>query len=121
MIISLTLLVMAVEDWFTMKVADYLQILLLLEVLFKVGIDFPKLIVSLMIFSGYLIYEIKQEVKIGGADIKIFCSLQLIGFNLLLFTIFYACLIAIIYCLVSKRRKIPFVPFIWLGYLIVNI
>lgn len=121
MIISLTLFVMAVEDWFTMKVADYLQLLLLVEVLFKVGIDIPKLIISSMIFACYLIYEIKEDIQIGGADIKIFCSLQLMGFNLLLYTIFYACLIAIIYCLGTKHKKIPFVPFIWLGYMIVNI
>lgn len=122
MIISLVLFVMAIEDCIHMQVNDVLQIGLLVIVIYMTDITPNSVLVSTLIFLYYLYYERKNVLKIGGADIKIICSLYLLGgIEMIVEILFYASLFGILFALLTKRHKIPFVPFIWLGYVIVNV
>lgn len=132
MIVAVVLLVMAVQDFLTMKVNDILQIILLICAIYAakpsiVNIIFAVLFLALYIALTY--YKSRKnyneddlkEPQIGGADIKIVSILLLFGINFTINVLFWASLFAIIYGLVRKIKKIPFVPFLLLGYLIVYI
>lgn len=122
MIVSQILLLMAIEDIYHMQVNDILQILLLLTVLITGDVILSRVIISALGFIAYVIYERKNEIKIGGADIKILCSLFVLGgVQMIVETLFVASSFGIVYALMSKRKEIPFVPFIWMGYILVII
>lgn len=121
-IVSQILLLMAIEDMYHMQVNDIFQILLLVVVLISGDVLLPRIVVAALCFIGYVIYERKKEIKIGGADIKILCSLFILGgVQMLVETLFVASSFGIVYALMSKRKEIPFVPFIWMGYILVII
>ncbi len=120
MIVNLTLAVMAFSDMRTREVANFLQLLLFFEILIMYNVDVYNLLFAIALFLLYIVYEQTSEVKIGGADIKIICSLLLINVQMVLYIIFIASLFAIMYGKLNHKRIIPFVPFLWLGYTIVN-
>lgn len=119
--IAYTLLLMAIEDLITLKVNNWWQVLLLCEVLIKQHGNLRLIILSCFLYSGYRLTKLNKNNKIGGADIKIFCCLIILGLSNFLYIVFFASLFGILYSLVSKQKKVAFVPFIWIGYMIVNI
>lgn len=114
--IGVTLLLMAIEDCITMKVNNLWQLLLLVEVLYTKHDSIELIVLSFGLFCIYVLTTKAKETKIGGADIKIFCILLLLGYLKLLYIVITASFLGIIYCLIRKQSKIPFVPFIWIGY-----
>lgn len=118
---SSILLIMAIEDGLTFKVSNWLQLLFLLAVLSKGEVAMELIVVSFIILGLYIIYERKFELKIGGADIKIFCTLLLMGVMPTIYILFWSSFLGLVFSLVSKKKIIPYVPFLWLGYTIVNI
>ncbi|WOO86990.1 hypothetical protein RZE82_07705 [Mollicutes bacterium LVI A0039] len=104
-----------------MKVHNFLQVVLLIVTLWNNVPSISQIIISISIYIGYIIYEQKTKVKIGGADIKIVCILLLAGISNVIYMLFWASLTGLLYALVTNKHKIPFVPFIWIGYTIVNI
>lgn len=121
MIVSQVLFFMALEDIYHMKVNDILQVMLLVAVVLTGDVTVKRIIIALTLVIAYLIYDRYKDAKVGGADIKILFSLILYGgFGFVVGVLFISSLIGIIFSLLTKRKKIPYVPFIWIGYLIVN-
>lgn len=112
---------MAIEDIRTMQVSNIYQIILLTWVLVSEPMSIVLVGSSMLIYGGYLLVREKVNLKIGGADIKLFCILLLLGVKVLVMIAFWASLSGLIYSLVTSKKKIPFVPFIWLGYCLVYI
>lgn len=83
------------------------------------------LIVDFLYPEGYLllvffifIYK-KINIYIGGADLLIFCLLiTRYGIYNASLIFFYAAAFALGYCLIKKKSKIKFIPFILLGFII---
>lgn len=122
MIVSQILFVMAVEDIYHMKVSDILQVLLLVVVVLSGNITLVRISIALGLCIMYLLYKRFKDEKIGGADIKILASLVLYGgLSRLVIILFVSSILGILYSFGSKRKKIPYVPFIWIGYLVANI
>lgn len=113
---QLILFFMAIEDIRTMQVSEVYQIVLLGWVLLSGQGSIVLLLLSALVYGSYLLIRKKFNTKIGGADVKIFCILLLLGFKVVILTAFWASLTGLIYSLVTHNRKIPFVPFIWIGY-----
>lgn len=121
-VISQILLIMALEDIYHMQVNDLLQVLLLASVLLTTEVAPASIVIAAVVFMLYIVYEQKKDVKIGGADIKILCSLFILGgLSMIVGILFVASILGITYSLLSKKKRIPFVPFIWIGYILVII
>lgn len=120
MIINISLFLMAISDLRTYIVSNRLQLLLLLAVIIN---DIPRIeniILSVLLFIGYKLCYSKICTWVGGADIKIFCTLALHDIYIALMTFYIAMGLGLVYGLIRKQEKLPFVPFIWIGYSIVN-
>ncbi len=84
--------------------------------LMMVGFSYPSayiILVLTLIFYKYL------EDYIGGADLLIFCLL--ISRYSYIFTyriLFVSSLLALIYCLIFKKQRLKFIPFIFLAFLV---
>lgn len=121
MIVIGLLTIMALQDAFTMHVSDLLQILLLIVIIVNFELQPLNIAVAVSIMISYYIYQRNTSYKIGGADIKLIALFILISITNTLSILFWSSLLAIIYSVCLKRRKVPYVPFLSLGYLIVNI
>lgn len=122
MIVGQILFFMALEDIYHMQVHDILQLLLLIAAVFTGNVTIERIIIGLGLIIGYLVYERVSDAKVGGADVKILFSLILYGgIGPLIGILFISSLLGIGYSLIKKQKKIPYVPFIWIGYLIVNL
>ncbi len=120
MIAGIVLLVMAIQDYRTMIVSNWLQVLLFLSIVITNGLDPWLGLACIFILLSYKLYVRKFEAKIGGADIKIFASLVILGVSPFIRILFWSSLFGLIIMLITKKEKIPYVPFLWLGYIIVN-
>ncbi len=118
---GLILFIMAIFDIYTLKVSNVLQGAFLVCAIYKYGINIYHLLFALLLFVIYILYEQRYEIKIGGADVKIFCILLLGKLINVVYILFWSSLLAIVYALIRKEKIVPFVPFIWIGYVIVNI
>lgn len=118
---QLILFFMAIEDIRTMQVSNVYQIVLLGWILLSGQASIGLLLLSALIYGSYLLINKKFETKIGGADIKLFCILLLLGIKIVILIAFWSSLFGLIYSLVTHKKKIPFVPFIWIGYCLVYI
>lgn len=121
MIIVSILLIMSVQDMITMRVSDILQLILLAVIVATTKLELLNIVVAIVIVISYYIYQSNTEYKIGGADIKLISLFTLLSILNTIEILFYGSLIAIIYSLLFKQRKIAYVPFLSLGYVIVNI
>lgn len=122
MIVGVILLLMSLEDLYHMEVSDILQLCLLLFIIITTKPSLVNIIVALAFLGIYIIYERNCESKIGGADVKILCSLYILGgIEMIIRIMFIASLFGIVFSVLLNKKKIPFVPFIWIGYLLVNI
>lgn len=122
MIINLILLLMSIEDLYHLEVNDIAQVSLFLTILATANITVIKLLIAALVFGIYIVYEKSFSAKIGGADIKILCSLFLLGgIQMIIKILFIASLFGIGFALITNKKKLPFVPFIWIGYLLVNV
>lgn len=122
MIVNQIIFLMALEDVYHMQVSNILQAILLLAVLILGDVTLERIALALGIFIVYLLYERFKEVKIGGADVKILASLTLYGGAILLVKVLLvSSVLGIVYSLLSKKKRIPYVPFIWMGYLLASL
>lgn len=122
MIVNQIIFLMALEDIYHMQVSNILQAILLLAVLILGDVTLERIALALGIFIVYLLYERFKEVKIGGADVKILASLTLYGGAILLVKVLLvSSVLGIVYSLLSKKKRIPYVPFIWMGYLLASL
>ncbi len=122
MIVNQIIFLMALEDVYHMQVSNILQAILLLAVLILGDVTLERVALALGIFIVYLLYERFKEVKIGGADVKILASLTLYGGAILLVKVLLvSSVLGIVYSLLSKKKRIPYVPFIWMGYLLASL
>lgn len=122
MIIGQILFFMALEDIYHMEVNDVLQVMFLMAIILTGNITFVRIAIALDMCIIYMLSTRLTTEKIGGADIKILCSLILYGgINLVIIVLFISSIFGILYSLIMNQKKIAFVPFIWIGYLIANI
>lgn len=108
---------MSIEDIRTYKVSDKLQ--LLLFILCCINYKPQSIIVLALLYALNIIFYKLIAEFIGGADIKIFLSLLLVLGQNLIEVILIASLTAMCFCIILKKQKIYFVPFITFGYLCV--
>ncbi len=112
---------MAISDLRSYTVSNWLQLLLIVAVVMT---DIPRgwnVMLALSIYCSYKLFYKYVNKWIGGADIKIFCILTLYNFTYALAGFYIATGLGLIYALVKNKKRIPFVPFIWIGYMLVNI
>ena len=84
--------------------------------------EYYLLLASILFLMFFISYKYIKK-KIGGADLKIISILTIFFGPNIVYILFYSSFIALIYILIkrNKKIKIPFVPFIFLGVLIVTI
>lgn len=118
---ELVLILMGISDLKTMKVPNGYQILLLIVVLISMPIVIYNLIAGILfMIIGFIASNMKKQY-VGGADFKII-SILLVGYGSQVIEItFFASLFGLIYCLLTQKKKIPFVPFIAIGATLVII
>lgn len=121
MIIVFLLILMSLQDMYTMRVSDLFQLILLAVIVITTKLELLNIAVAVAIMASYHIYQRNTEYKIGGADIKLISLLTLLSITNTISILFWSSLIAIIYSLLLKQRKIAYVPFLSLGYIIVNV
>lgn len=89
--------------------------LLIIEKIFY-GNFFPKILPAVYIFTVYLIIYFLLKNKFGFGDVlySFFCGLV---FNMqeVFISQISACIFGIVFMLVFSKRKIPFVPFMFVG------
>ena len=69
-----------------------------------------------------ILTNIKIKDNFGGADIKILASLGLyMGIKKGMIMLFIALFIEIIIKKITKKESMPFIPYILIGYIIINI
>lgn len=78
-------------------------------------------LIDLAVILLFLIFYLLSKNKIGGADIKIFIYLYLVFKFDVLFIMMISAFLGIIFILLTKKKKIPFIPFITVGVLILMI
>ncbi|MDU2622604.1 MAG: prepilin peptidase, partial [Streptococcus lutetiensis] len=62
------------------------------------------------------------DIKIGSGDFFYLASLSLfLDLESILWIVELGSLVGILYCLFDKNKRIPFIPFLFLGYLLVII
>lgn len=112
---------MGISDLKSMKVPDGYQILLLIVVLISMPIVIYNLIAGIGFMAVGLITSKMKKQYVGGADFKII-SILLVGYgSQVIEIVFFASLFGLIYCLLTQKKKIPFVPFIAIGAALVII
>ena len=82
-------------------------------------VDFYDLKGYLCLILTIVFYDLIKDY-IGGADLLIFSLLMTRYGSYYVFLIFfYGALLGLIYCLILKKQQLRFIPFIFLGFLIV--
>ncbi|MDF9866807.1 Flp pilus assembly protein protease CpaA [Bacilli bacterium PM5-3] len=110
LLILFFLCIMAIQDYKTGMVSNYLYLPLLIFIKFNIYILIIFLIVCFLykLFSNYL----------GGADIKIFfIFLSIFPISIVLNWLFYSLFLALVYAFLTKKREIRMFPFFCIGYL----
>lgn len=119
MLSIIILLVMAVQDARHYIVDDKFQIALLVSILFEYQPSTPRLIIALLLMTLFTKTNKYLEKYIGGGDLKLI-SILFIGAGMQIIVIlFIATMLGLIYGLIRQSKKIPFVPFLWLGVMFV--
>lgn len=114
-------LILVYQDLKNMEVEAWSIFLLLVTQLLLFSVSVISLIAGL---TFYLISNIvfkKIENYIGGADLKIFSILLLTMPYETLYVILFASLFGIVTSLLFSKKAIPFIPCIFLAYVIVGI
>lgn len=119
MLSVLILLVMAVQDFRTYKVNDQYQIALLLSVYFEFDPGVIRIALTLLLFAVFTKLAKYVENYIGGADLKLIAIIYLGAGLQILPILIVASICGMIFGLIRKQKRIPFVPFLWLGVTIV--
>ncbi len=117
MIIYLSLL--SYMDIKTMYIPVKFQIMLLIIVIIQTSNY--NLLYPIILFVLFGVYTTLKQEKIGGADIKILIILSLYFQELIIYIIFISSAVALAYIVITKKEKIPFVPFITIGVTICQI
>ena len=81
----------------------------------------PLNMVSIILLLLGIIAEL-FDIKIGSGDFFYLASLSLfLDLESILWIVELGSLVGILYCLFDKNKRIPFIPFLFLGYLLVII
>lgn len=113
--IILILIYMSVIDIRTQSINTTSQIILLLFCILNI----TSLLVPIILFLLFLLLSNVFKDKMGGADYKILIMLSITYGNLIFYVMFIASLVAIPFAI--KFQKVPFVPFITLGVICLNL
>ena len=122
-IIVLILIIQSILDYKTNFINGYLNILLLLIGFFNCLINNYELIDKLLATSIIpLVLLVLSKIKpnsLGEGDIECLCALGLVfGYKKIVYILFISCLLLLLYTLINKKNKYPFIPFITLSTII---
>lgn len=122
-IIVLILIIQSILDYKTNFINGYLNILLLLIGFFNCLINNYELIDKLLATSIIpLVLLILSKIKpnsLGEGDIECLSALGLVfGYKKIVYILFISCLLLLLYTLINKKNKYPFIPFITLSTII---
>lgn len=107
---------MSISDIKNMEIKNYQLIMLLI-----VSLNFLKKGNIFILFSfSFLLLLIAYRFQnyIGGGDIKVFILLSIIFKMRIILIMFLSSLIALMYCFLLKKKKVPFIPFIFISTII---
>lgn len=114
-------LILVYQDLKNMEVNSWSILFLLVNqlLLFSVSVISVTIGLAFYLFSNIIFNKV--ENYIGGADLKIFSILLLTIPYETIYVILFASLFGIITSLIFSKRAIPFIPCIFLAYVLVGI
>lgn len=116
----LVLLSASISDYQKGIVSDVHWIIFLVLVLIE-NFNLGVLIICGLVYCIAWYFHNVIEKYIGGADVKLLIIIMYKDFSLMLLTLNFACILSLIYLFVSKRKKLKFIPFISISYLVVSL
>lgn len=119
-IILIILIIAAIQDIKNREVSNLISLFILIISLYNFKIvNIAGLTLTPM---PLIITNIIHKDSFGGADIKIIGSLGLCyGFTKTFFMLLIALLLSLIIKIITKKESVPFVPYILVGFIIINI
>lgn len=122
LLLSFVLLFISLLDWKMMEIDDGFQILVLIIVIGQKRGIFSLTDFYFLLFFPFF-WLLYQKQWMGGADLKLFASLSLLGFRINFLSWYWMALWSFPICVYLKvgrkidgNQKIPMIPFITLGY-----
>jgi leader peptidase (prepilin peptidase)/N-methyltransferase len=116
-LILMILLCATIQDLISYMVYDRFFVALYVLLLIHNEIIFELIGITLLFILLFIIFYIKD--MIGGADIKLYIFILLFyGFTFFTYTLILSNTLGCIFCIFTKKKRIPFVPFITLGILL---
>lgn len=104
-----------------MEVKNWSVFLLLITQVLLFSVSIISVIISATFYLVSKIAFNKIKNYIGGADLKIFSILFLTIPYETLYVILFASLFGIVGSLILRKRAIPFIPYIFLAYVVVGL
>lgn len=116
-LILMILLCATIQDLTSYMVYDRFFVALYLLLLVDNEITLELVCITLLFILLFSLFYIKD--MIGGADIKLYIFILLYyGFTFFTYTLILSNTLGCFFCIFTKKKRIPFVPFITLGNLI---
>ncbi len=111
---------MAVEDFYTMQICVLWYIPLVIVTMINANNMIYECLAIILVF---VVAEIigKKLKGIGNADIKLIGLYSLHSVKKAIVCIDVSCLLALVFCMIMKRDKLAFIPFLFIGWLYVTI
>lgn len=109
---SSALLILSVQDWFeqSINVCFFIFLIPLHWLSICPPVKWDAIVISLVLASTYLLHSI------GGGDVDFMIVITILcGSKISTLAIAISCCLALSYIVISRQRKIPFIPFLCVG------